>query len=110
MSLDVNDVLQGINHLSPIKYAIANLAPYSLTGQVFTCEDSQRLVGGGCPIDSGVQVLRLYNLDKDGPMNVMALGVCTIVYRAVAYAFLKGVRSRGVWGWWRKLWARRRPG
>ncbi|KAJ5294077.1 hypothetical protein N7508_008898 [Penicillium antarcticum] len=75
MSLNVNDVLQGINHLSPIKYAIANLAPFSLEGQVFTCEDSQRLVSGGCPVDSGEQVLRLYNLDKDGPMNVMALGV-----------------------------------
>lgn len=106
MSLNVNDVLQGINHLSPIKYAIANLAPYSLAGQVFSCEDSQRLVGGACPIDSGEQVLRLYNLDKDGPMNIMALGVCTLVYRVVAYAFLKGMRSRGVWGWWRGLWAR----
>ncbi|KAJ6083401.1 hypothetical protein N7467_007536 [Penicillium canescens] len=106
MSLNVNDVLQGINHLSPIKYAIANLAPYSLAGQVFSCEDSQRLVGGACPVGSGEQVLRLYNLDKDGPMNVMALGVCTLVYRVVAYAFLKGMRSRGVWGWWRGLWAR----
>jgi hypothetical protein len=33
--LNVNDVLQALNHLSPIKYAIANLAPYSMHGQVF---------------------------------------------------------------------------
>lgn len=97
MSLNVNDVLQAINHLSPIKYSIANLAPYAMNNQHFTCTPSQLLGNGTCPIQSGKQVLQLYNLDKNGPMNVMALGVCTISYRLVAYAMLKLLRE----GFWR---------
>lgn len=94
MSLNVNEVLQGINHLSPIKYAIANLAPYSLRNQRFHCTPTQQLADGSCPITSGKQVLQLYNLDKNGPMNIMALGVCTVIYRLVAYALLKVIRSQ----------------
>jgi hypothetical protein len=44
-------------------------------------------------------VLQLYNLDKNAPMNVMALGICTIAYRLVAYAMLKVMRE----GFWRRL-------
>lgn len=107
MSLNVNEVLQGINHLSPIKYSIANLAPYSMHGQHFDCSPVQRLADGSCPIDTGEQVLALYNLNKDGPMNVMALGVCTIIYRVVAYAFLKAARSHRMMERWRE-WRRSR--
>ncbi|KAJ5103718.1 ABC-2 type transporter [Penicillium argentinense] len=105
MSLNVNDVLQGINHLSPIKYAIANLAPYSLHGQQFYCSASQRLANGKCPIETGDQILDLYNLNKSGPMNIMALGVCTIIYRFVAYAFLRAMRSHRLMERWRE-WRR----
>lgn len=108
MSLNVNNVLQALNHLSPIKYAIANLAPYSMHGQVFHCSDSQRLASGSCPVDSGEQVLKLYNLDKSGPMNVMALGVCTIIYRVVAYAFIKAMRSHRLMERWREWRAQRK--
>ncbi|KAJ5094428.1 hypothetical protein N7456_010289 [Penicillium angulare] len=107
MSLNVNDVLQGLNHLSPIKYSIANLAPYSMHGQVFHCSDAERLVNGSCPINNGEQVLQLYNLDKDGPMNIMALGVCTIIYRLAAYALLKAMRSQRMLERWRE-WRRSR--
>lgn len=99
MSLNVNDVLQAINHLSPIKYSIANLAPYAMRDQHFTCTASQLLANGTCPIQTGQQVLQLYNLDKNAPMNVMALGICTIIYRLVAYAMLKVMRE----GFWRRL-------
>ncbi|KAJ5174837.1 ABC-2 type transporter [Penicillium canariense] len=101
MSLNVNDVLQGLNHLSPIKYSIANLAPYSMHGQTFSCSPSQQLADGSCPINTGEQVLALYNLDKDGPLNVMALGICTIIYRLVAYAFLKAMRPHRFMERWR---------
>ncbi|KAJ5130617.1 uncharacterized protein N7515_006656 [Penicillium bovifimosum] len=107
MSLNVNEVLQALNHLSPIKYSIANLAPYSIHGQVFHCSGAERLANGNCLIDSGEQVLQLYNLDKDGPMNIMALGVCTIIYRLVAYAFLEVTRSHGVMERWREWRAQR---
>ncbi|OQD76189.1 hypothetical protein PENDEC_c005G06482 [Penicillium decumbens] len=102
MSLNVNDVLQGINHLSPIKYAIANLAPYSMHGQHFDCTPSERLANGHCPINTGEEVLALYNLDTDGATNIMALGVCTIIYRFVAYALLKTVRSHRTMERWRE--------
>lgn len=107
LSLNVNEVLQGINHISPIKWAIANLAPYSLHGQNFTCTAAEMLPDGNCPISSGEQVLALYNLDKNGPMMIMALGVCTIVYRLVAYGFLKAVRSKNTMERWRE-WRRSR--
>ena len=107
MSLNVNDVLQGINHLSPIKYSIANLAPYAMHGQQFHCSASEMLADGTCPISNGEQVLRLYNLDKNGPMNIMALGVCTIIYRFVAYALLKVMRSQRTMDRWRE-WRRSR--
>ncbi|KAJ6020681.1 hypothetical protein N7540_006185 [Penicillium herquei] len=109
MSLNVNDVLQGINHLSPIKYAIANLAPYSMHGQQFHCSAAEQLADGGCPINNGEQVLQLYNLDKNGPMNIMALGICTIIYRFVAYALIKLMRSQRTMERWRE-WRRSRRG
>ncbi|KAE8380034.1 P-loop containing nucleoside triphosphate hydrolase protein [Aspergillus bertholletiae] len=92
MSLNVHEVLQGLNHLSPVKYAIANLAPYAMRNQEFVCTAAQRLADGSCPIQNGRQVLRLYNLDKNGAMNVMALGICTVIYRVVAYGLVKVMR------------------
>lgn len=106
MSLNVNEVLQGINHLSPIKYAVGNLAPYSMKHQHFVCTPSQQLADGSCPITTGQQVLDLYNLDTDGPMNILALGVCTVAYRIVAYALLKLIRSQEFLGQVRDVWAR----
>ncbi|KAJ5751645.1 hypothetical protein N7520_008562 [Penicillium odoratum] len=102
MSLNVNKVLQGFNYLSPVKYCIANLAPYSLQGQHFDCSAAERLANGSCPITTGEQVLNLYNLDKNGPMNIMALGVCTIIYRFIAYALLKAIRSNSMMERWRE--------
>ncbi|KAK2763762.1 hypothetical protein FQN54_009379 [Arachnomyces sp. PD_36] len=100
MSLNVPAVLQALNHLSPIKYAIANLAPYAMHDQTFTCTDAQRLPTGRCPLETGQQVLELYNLDTNAGINLMALGICTIVYRIVAYALLKVKKSH--WAFWKK--------
>lgn len=97
MSLNLNNVLQGFNHLSSIKYAVANLAPYSMRHQVFTCTDAERLPGGQCPITTGTQVLDLYNLNANPGLNVLWLGITVVVYRLVAYAVVKGVRSHGLW-------------
>jgi hypothetical protein len=41
-------------------------------------------------------------------MNLMALGICTIVYRFVAYALLKMVKERWVGRAWRVLVGTRR--
>ncbi|KAI7975883.1 hypothetical protein EIK77_005633 [Talaromyces pinophilus] len=106
MSLNLNKVLQGFNHLSPIKYAVANLAPYSMRNQLFSCTDSERLPNGECPITSGMQVLDLYNLDTNPALNVLWLAISVIVYRLLAYAVVKGVRSHGFWEGVRRLLSR----
>ena len=69
------------------------MAAYAMHGQKFSCTPAQE-VDGRCPISTGEQALRLYNLDKDAGMNLMALGVTAIVYRIVAYAVLKVARMR----------------
>jgi hypothetical protein len=102
LSLDVPDFLQAWNHLSPVKWAVGNMAPYTLRGLTFTCEDWQR-VNGQCPITTGEQVLDLYKLNKNPEMNIMALGICAIVYRFLAYVVLKMVKERWLDKLWRKL-------
>lgn len=77
--------------------------PYTLRGQVFTCNEYQRLPSGKCPIETGEQVLRLYHLDGNAGLNLLALALCAIVYRAVAYLLLKAKRSHwGYRGWFGK--------
>ena len=56
----------------------------------------QQLPNGQCAISTGEQVLELYNLDTNPGLNIMALGVCALVYRLVAYFLLKFLRTR--WG------------
>jgi hypothetical protein len=96
MSIDMPDVLQGFNYLSPLRYVIRNLVPYSLKDIEFTCKDSQRLPDGKCTIETGKDVLRLYALDTNPAINIMALGVCAVVYRLLAYVLLKAMKTH--WG------------
>ncbi|KAF9634353.1 ABC transporter-like protein [Lasiodiplodia theobromae] len=75
MSINMPVFLQDMNYLSPIKYVIANLAPYSLNGVKFTCTEGQRLANGRCPIETGEEVLQLYALESgDARLNVLWLG------------------------------------
>ncbi|CAZ82409.1 unnamed protein product [Tuber melanosporum] len=89
MSIDVPAPLEAFNYLSPLRYAVRSLTPYSLDGVTFTCTPSQRLPGGNCPIETGKQVLQLYGLDEDPKWNLVALAVVTVVYRVMAFAMLK---------------------
>jgi hypothetical protein len=93
LSINMPVFLTGVNYLSPIRYIIRNLAPYSLRDITFTCNDSQRLPNGECTISTGQQVLQLYDLDTNPGINLMALGVCTLVYRLLAYLLLKAMRT-----------------
>lgn len=94
LSIDMPDLFQDVNYLSPIRYATRALAPYSLRGVKFTCNDSQRLPNGKCPIETGQDVLELYNFDVDPVVNVAALAGCVVVYRLLAWALLRVVRGR----------------
>lgn len=97
ISLDISPVLQALNHLSPTKWAIGSMAPYTLRGLILTCNDAQLLPNGSCPITTGEQVLRLYNLDNNEQLWLLALGICTVAYRVVSYMLLKAKRTQ--WSW-----------
>ncbi|KIK54550.1 hypothetical protein GYMLUDRAFT_48683 [Collybiopsis luxurians FD-317 M1] len=93
MSIGMIGFLQGINYISPLKYATANMLPYALRGMTFTCDDSQKLANGQCPLTTGEQVLDLYKLNVDPAPMLGALVGTTIVYRIAAYMILRLVRT-----------------
>ncbi|KAG8529412.1 uncharacterized protein KY384_006049 [Bacidia gigantensis] len=94
MSLNVPAFLQALNHLSPLKWSLGNLAPYSFKGVTFHCEDHQRMPNGECPIGTGEEALKVYNFETNPALNLLALGVCVVAYRLLAYLILKVARMR----------------
>ncbi|RYP60653.1 hypothetical protein DL769_008029 [Monosporascus sp. CRB-8-3] len=103
MSIDMPRLFVVMNYLSPVKYATEALAPISLRGVRFTCDDAQRLPDGSCTIESGEQVLDLYKLNTDPYVNLGALGATVVIYRLVAWALLRLVRTR-----WKSVVEKRR--
>ncbi|EWC46649.1 hypothetical protein DRE_04136 [Drechslerella stenobrocha 248] len=93
MSYTVPDFLAAMNHLSPLKYAVGNLLPFSLEEQMFTCRDTQRLPNGACPIESGEDVLRLYGYNYNSRNNLIIVGLVTVAYRIFAYLVLKAKKT-----------------
>jgi hypothetical protein len=103
ISLNVPSFLQAFNHLSPVKWAIGNMAVYTIRDITFTCEDSQK-INGECPYSTGQQVLDLYKFNHVKPeLYIMALGICAIVYRFLAYVVLKAVKERWIGRLWTKV-------
>lgn len=100
MSLDVPPFLAAWNHLSPVKWSVSALIPYSLDGVVFTCTEYQRLPSGECPIQNKADVEKLYKIGGNKELSVLALGLCAVGYRVLAYVILKIKRTRwgGDWG------------
>jgi ABC-type multidrug transport system ATPase subunit len=94
MSINMPRLFEIFNYLSPLKYATAALGPISLRDITFTCEDSQRLPDGRCAIENGKQVLELYKLDVDPVVNIAALAGTVVIYRLLAWALLRIVRTR----------------
>jgi hypothetical protein len=88
------ELFKAFNYLSPLKYATAALAHYSLTGVVFTCDDSQKMLNGECNISTGEQVLDLYKLNQNGPINIGILAAVVVIYRLIAWGLLRLVRTR----------------
>ncbi|KAF5379888.1 hypothetical protein D9757_007190 [Collybiopsis confluens] len=93
MSINMIGFLQGINYISPLKYATANMMAYALRGMVFTCDDSQKLADGQCPLATGEQVLDLYKLNVNPAPMLAALVGTSVVYRVVAYMILRLART-----------------
>lgn len=105
MSLNIPPVLQALNHLSPVKWSIGNLAPWTLQGITFSCTDYQRLQSGRCPIETGDDVLNLYGLERRKEASLAALAACVLAYRGLAFAVLKARRGRW-WEWEWRIWNR----
>jgi ABC-type multidrug transport system ATPase subunit len=89
ISTNLAGFLSAFNHLSPAKWSIGNLAPYTIMGLTFTCTPEQQLPNGQCPISTGEQALKLYNLDTNGWQNLVALAVTVVAYRMLAYLLLR---------------------
>jgi hypothetical protein len=81
MSIDMPGILRAFNYLSPLRYAIRNLAPYSLRTIVFTCTEAQKLPNGDCPIST----------------------VATVLYRLAAWGLLRIYRTHWEGGRTRKV-------
>ncbi len=87
--------LEYLNKLNPLGYSVRNMMPYVLRGHTFSCGDDQRLTDGSCAISTGEQVLEIFNLkDVNAPLNLCAVVISAVVYRLLAYAVLKLVKSR----------------
>ncbi|KAH6605750.1 abc transporter [Trichoderma cornu-damae] len=96
LSIDAPKLFQALNYLSPIRYASRAIAPYALRDETFFCKPEQQLANGTCPIETGKQVLQLYDFDVDPVVNVAALAGCLVIYRLLAWLLLKLARAR--WG------------
>lgn len=94
LSIDMPDLFEGTNYLSPIRYATRAVAPYSLESVKFTCNEAQQLPDGRCPIETGEDVLDLYQFHADPVVNIAALAGCAVIYRLLAWALLKVMRGR----------------
>ncbi|KAI1412047.1 P-loop containing nucleoside triphosphate hydrolase protein [Hypoxylon sp. FL1857] len=94
MSINMPELFKIFNYISPLKYATAALASYTLRGVRFTCDDSQKLPDGRCQIETGEQVLDLYKLNVNAVVNIGALAATIVAYRLVAWLLLRLVRTR----------------
>ena len=89
LSIDMPAFFEGINYVSPSKYAAASLTIKTFTDFEFTCTNAQRLPDGTCPIQTGQQVLDLFNYHTSLASNIGALVGVTIAYRLIAYTVLR---------------------
>ena len=80
---------KGVNYVSPGKYVAAATSIKAFTDLEFTCTDAQRLPDGSCPIQTGQQVLDLFNYHTSLSSNIGALVAVAVGYRLIAYAVLK---------------------
>ncbi|KAK0473430.1 P-loop containing nucleoside triphosphate hydrolase protein [Armillaria novae-zelandiae] len=95
MSPDMPAFLWGINKVSPLGYVVRNIMPLAFSGQMFTCDDNQRLYDGSCAVSAGEQVLEMYQMNEDDiPLNLGAVVVTMLVYRFLAYIIVKVAKQR----------------
>jgi ABC-type multidrug transport system ATPase subunit len=92
-SLDMLSWIGALNSLSPSKWQVQAALSSSLRGVKFSCDDTELLDHGECPVSSGDQLLELYNMDVSTAKAACILAAVTIGYRLLAYIALK-IRCR----------------
>lgn len=107
MNLDPPTALQWFNYISPIKYAMTSVSIFTLKDTIFTCTEGQRDANGTCPIQTGEEVLQLYNLDQKNPwLEVLGSVVTMLCYRLLVYVVLrvqvKRMNSTDIRSWFRR--------
>jgi len=87
-AVNLNPILDGINHVSVLRYATRVYAQYELKDITFYCTPSQTF-GGFCPFTSGTQVLDLYGFN-DMPIGELVgiIVVLTVGYRVLGFIIL----------------------
>lgn len=84
---------KAVNYISPGKYAAAALLIKTFTDFEFSCTDAQRLPDGSCPIQTGQQVIDMFNYHTSLASNIGALVAIAVGYRLIAYVVLKLSRA-----------------
>jgi len=101
MSIDMFPFFKGVNRLSPNGYAAATLSIKTFKNFEFTCTSAQMLPDGRCAVQTGQQVLDMYNYRTSLASNIGALVGVTVAYRVIAYMVLRlskadfGVTKKG---------------
>ena len=100
LSISMPAFLRGVNYLSPLRYVIRNLAPYTLRPITLTCTAAQALPDGTCTVPDGEAVLALFRLDGNERLELLGVAIATVLYRMLAWALLRGARTHwgDVWG------------
>ena len=80
-------VVNELNYLSVVKYAVGAIITEEMTGATFTCSPEQE-AAGTCLFATGEQALSIYSLSVNYINYMIALAVCLVVYRLVAYSVL----------------------
>jgi hypothetical protein len=88
-SLNMLNWISALNSLSPSKWQVQAALSSSLRGVRFSCDETELLDHGQCPVSSGDQLLGLYNMDVSTTKAVCILAAVTIGYRLLAYIALK---------------------
>jgi len=95
ISVEMPTFLQGVNHISVLKYASEFVAINEFTDITFKCKNDQLLADGTCPITNGDEVMATYHFDPSTKWQSFGLViVCTVVYRLLAFVVFRLIKRR----------------
>lgn len=92
VSLSIPMWLDYLGYFSPAKWGSVILTNVVFRGEAFSCDKSEELVTGDCPLSTGQQVLNLYNMDYSDELYrsqffcLMILSTVTLLLFACAFS------------------------